>query len=68
MGKLGWFAIGIAIGAIAAVQVRENPKAQAALDDAVATAQEFGAAIAEGFKEREAELAKPKRKAPNKTA
>jgi hypothetical protein len=68
MGKLGWFAIGIAIGAIAAVQVRENPKAQAALDDALATAQEFGAAIADGFKEREAELAKPKRKAPNKTA
>jgi hypothetical protein len=68
MGKLGWFAIGIALGAIAAVQVRENPKAQAALDEALATAKEFGAAIAEGFQEREAELAKPKRKAPNKSA
>jgi hypothetical protein len=68
MGKLGWFAIGIALGAIAAVQVRENPKAQAALDDALNSAQEFGAAVAEGFKEREAELAKPKRKASSKTA
>lgn len=61
MGKFGWFAIGIALGAIAAVQVRENPKAQQALDEALASAQEFGAAVADGFREREAELSKPKR-------
>jgi hypothetical protein len=66
MGKLGWFAIGIALGAVAVTQLRDNPKAQAALDDAVTKAQEFGAAVADGFREREAELAKG-RKTSGKT-
>jgi hypothetical protein len=69
MSKLGWFAIGIAIGAAVVTQVRDNPKAQQAIDDALASAQDFGAAVAEGFREREAELSKSKtRKASGKTA
>jgi uncharacterized membrane-anchored protein YhcB (DUF1043 family) len=68
MSKLGWFVAGIAIGAIAVIQLRDNPKAQAALDDAIEAAKEFGNAVAEGYQEREAELAKPKTPAKRKTA
>jgi hypothetical protein len=60
MSKLGWFVAGIAIGAVAVVQLRDNPKAQIALDDAIEVAREFGNAVAEGYQEREAELAAPK--------
>ena len=38
MSKLGWFVAGIAIGAVAVVQLRDNPKAQIALDDAIEVA------------------------------
>jgi len=60
MSKLGWFVAGIAIGAVSVVQLRDNPKAQIALDDAIEVAREFGNAVAEGYQEREAELAAPK--------
>lgn len=60
MSKLGWFIAGVAVGATAVVQLRDNPKAQAALEDAVEAAKEFGNAVAQGYQEREAELAKPK--------
>jgi hypothetical protein len=60
MSKLGWFVAGIAIGAVAVVQLRDNPKAQIALDEAIEVAREFGNAVAEGYQEREAELAAPK--------
>jgi hypothetical protein len=60
MSKLGWFIAGISLGAVAVIQLRDNPKAQAALDDALEAAREFGNAVAEGYQEREAELQKPK--------
>lgn len=60
MSKLGWFVAGIAIGAVAVVQLRDNPKAQIALDEAIEAAREFGNAVAAGYQEREAELAAPK--------
>lgn len=60
MGKLGWFIAGISLGALAVVQLRDNPKAQLALDEAIEAAKEFGNAVAEGYQEREAELLKPK--------
>ncbi|MEY3029139.1 MAG: hypothetical protein RL198_536 [Actinomycetota bacterium] len=60
MSKLGWLVAGLAIGALAVLQYRDNPKAKQAVDDAVGTAKEFGAAVAEGFREREAELKKDK--------
>ncbi len=68
MSKLGWFIAGISIGAVAVIQLRDNPKAQAALDDAIEAAKEFGNAVAEGYHEREAELQKPKTPAKRKTA
>ena len=51
-----WLISGIAIGLVAARRLSENPKAQAVVDDAARRAKEFGTAVAEGFKEREAEV------------
>ena len=71
MKKLIWFASGIAAGLFAAKQLRENPQAQELVDDAAKRAKEFGAAVSEGFREREAELAKsaaPKAAATKKPA
>ena len=59
MSKLGWFAAGVGVGAFAVIQLRDNPKAQEAVDDAVAAAKDFGSAVAAGYKERESEQ-KPK--------
>jgi hypothetical protein len=68
MSKLGWFIAGISLGAVAVIQLRDNPKARAALDDALEAAREFGNAVAEGYQEREAELQKPKTAPKRKTA
>ena len=62
MKKLVWFIAGIAIGAVAARQIEENPAARKAYDEAKASVSEFRDAVLEGFQEREAELSKPKRK------
>ncbi len=60
MSKLGWLAVGAALGVLAVLQYRDNPKAKRVMDEAVGTAKDFGAAVAEGFREREAELKKDK--------
>lgn len=62
MKKLVWFIAGIAIGAVAARQIEENPAARKAYEEAKASVSEFRDAVLEGFQEREAELSKPKRK------
>jgi len=62
MKKLVWFIAGIAIGAVAARQIEENPAARKAYEGAKASVSEFRDAVLEGFQEREAELSKPKRK------
>lgn len=59
MKKAFWLLTGIAAGLVIAKQLDENPRAQAVVDDAAKRAKDFGAAIAEGFREREAELAAP---------
>jgi hypothetical protein len=41
------------------IQLRDNPKAQVALDEAIAAAKDFSQAVAAGYQEREAELTKP---------
>ena len=68
MKKIFWFATGIAAGLAVAKRIAEDPKAQAVVDDATKRARDFGAAISEGFKEREAELSKPARKPAAKSA
>lgn len=59
MKKLILFATGVGLGVYLAKQLDENPRAQAAMDVAATKAKNFGAAVSEGFREREAELAKP---------
>ena len=56
MKKLLWFITGVSIGVIAANQLKENPKAQELASDVSRRAKEFGAAVAEGYRERSAEL------------
>ncbi|MFM7013805.1 MAG: hypothetical protein ACKOXT_02275 [Actinomycetota bacterium] len=62
MKKLLWFFIGITVGAIATKQIEENPAAKKAYEDAKLSVAEFRDAVMEGYKEREAELNKPKPK------
>lgn len=68
MSRLKWFVAGIGLGILAVKQINENPKARKAFDDAIATAKEFGNAVADGFVEREQELKKPAAKTPAKPA
>lgn len=62
MKKLVWFVAGITLGAIAARQIEENPAARKAYEEAKASVADFRDAVLEGYREREAELSKPKRK------
>ena len=65
MSRLSWFLAGIGLGAFAVVQLRENPKAQQAVDELYEAAKDFGAAVADGYREREEELSKPAKRTPN---
>jgi hypothetical protein len=62
MNKLFWLIAGVAIGAVVAKQIEENPQARKAYEEAKASFQEFADAVADGYKERESELSKPARK------
>lgn len=55
MKRSFWLISGVAIGLAVAKRLAENPKAQAVVDDAAKRAKEFGEAVAEGFREREAQ-------------
>jgi predicted RNase H-like HicB family nuclease len=68
MNKLFWLIAGVAIGAVVAKQIEENPQARKSYEEAKASLQEFADAVAEGYKERETELAKPARKPATKTS
>jgi hypothetical protein len=68
MNKLFWLIAGVAIGAVVAKQIEENPQARKAFDEAKASLQEFADAVSEGYRERESELSKPARKPAAKTA
>ena len=59
MSKLGWFAIGVGVGAYAFKQLRDNPKAQEAVDELYSAAKDFGNSVLDGYRERESELTKP---------
>jgi hypothetical protein len=60
MSRFGWFLAGLGLGAVAAIQAKDNPQVKAAADELMTAAKEFGNAVAEGYKEREAELKNPK--------
>ena len=48
--------IGIGVGFIAAHQVARTPQGQQFFDDVDTKAREFGSAVVDGYKQREAEL------------
>lgn len=56
MSKLAWLLVGIGLGAVAAVQYRENPKVVEALDSSKRAVLGFSEAVSVGYREREAEL------------
>jgi hypothetical protein len=51
-----WLAVGVAIGFVAAHQVSKTPQGQQFFDDVDNKAREFGSAVVDGYKQREAEL------------
>ena len=59
MRKLFWLISGISIGLVLAKRIEENPAAKSIAEDVKKAAREFGSAVADGFNEREIELAKP---------
>ena len=50
------FVVGAAAGFIAAHQIAKTPQGRQFFDDVDERARQFGSAIVEGYKEREAEL------------
>jgi hypothetical protein len=48
--------VGVGIGFVAAHYVSKTPKGKQFFDDVDAKAKEFGAAVVDGYKQREAEL------------
>jgi hypothetical protein len=68
MRKAFWFITGIAAGLVAAKQLQENPKTKAIVDDVMVRVRELGDVVAEGFREREAELAAEKKPAATKAS
>jgi hypothetical protein len=67
MKKLFWLVAGVAIGAVVAKQIEDNPQARKAYEEAKASLQEFADSVAEGYKDREIELAKTAGKKPSKS-
>ncbi len=51
-----WLVVGIAIGFFAAHQVERSPEGRRFMDDVDAKAREFGDAVIDGYRQREAEL------------
>jgi hypothetical protein len=67
MNKLFWLIAGVAIGAVVAKQIEENPQARKTYEEAKASLQEFADSVAEGYKDREIELAKTAGKKSSKS-
>jgi hypothetical protein len=49
-------AVGIAVGFVAAHQLAKTPQGKQFFDDVDAKAKDFGSAVVDGYKSREAEL------------
>ncbi|MGV3732938.1 MAG: hypothetical protein ACO1N6_06010 [Microcella sp.] len=56
MKNVAWLIAGIAIGFVAAHQVSKTPQGKQFFDEVDTKAREFGSAVVEGYKQREAEL------------
>lgn len=56
MKKLLWLVVGIGVGFVAAHQLNKTPEGRRFFEDVDAKAREFGGAVVDGYKAREAEL------------
>lgn len=56
MKKILWLIVGIGVGFVAAHQLNKTPEGRKFFDDVDAKAREFGGAVVDGYKAREAEL------------
>lgn len=56
MKNSAWLIVGIALGFVAAHQVSKTPQGKQFFDDVDSKAREFGSAVVDGYKQREAEL------------
>ena len=56
MKKLVWLVVGVGIGFAAAHQVNKTPEGRRFFEDVDAKAREFGGAVVDGYRAREAEL------------
>lgn len=56
MKKLLWLVVGIGVGFVAAHQLNKTPEGRKFFEDVDAKAREFGGAVVDGYKAREAEL------------
>ncbi|HMM81831.1 MAG TPA: hypothetical protein PJ998_01520 [Terrimesophilobacter sp.] len=56
MKKIVWLIVGIGVGFVVAHQVNKTPEGRRFFEDVDAKAREFGGAVVDGYKAREAEL------------
>ncbi len=56
MKNLLWLIVGVGIGFYAAHRVNQTPQGRAFFEDVDSKAREFGDAVVEGYRTREAEL------------
>jgi hypothetical protein len=56
MSRILWLIVGVGVGFVAAHQVSKTPEGRKFFDDVDAKAREFGSAVVDGYKAREAEL------------
>ncbi|HNP15734.1 MAG: hypothetical protein KF739_03380 [Cryobacterium sp.] len=56
MKKIVWLIVGIGVGFVAAHQLNKTPEGRRFFEDVDAKAREFGGAVVDGYKAREAEL------------
>jgi hypothetical protein len=56
MKNVLWLIVGVGVGFVAAHQIAKTPQGKKFFDDVNAKAHDFGDAVVDGYKQREAEL------------
>ncbi len=56
MKRLLWLVVGVGVGFVAAHQLNKTPEGRRFFEDVDTKAREFGSAVVDGYKAREAEL------------
>ncbi|HEY9498219.1 MAG TPA: hypothetical protein VIQ78_04290 [Terrimesophilobacter sp.] len=56
MNKILWLIVGVGVGFVVAHQVNKTPEGRRFFEDVDNKAREFGSAVVDGYKAREAEL------------